>query len=437
MASWLASHVGVSLITARQYVHVAHALQEYPLLNAEFAAGRLSYSRVRAVIRCVSPGTEEAMVSMAKHATASQMERFAAGVDRVRRRANPGDDLSGWEKRELHLVLQEDGTWILRGRLPAEVGVALKRALDTEVDAQRTAFVGDAAASGDGSGDGSGNTPSDTSGAKGLEPVERRRVDALDAVIKRGHQRCESVDDESSGGVRTLVVVHRYPDGNELEGGPAISDMTADRLECDADVIEAIHRDPGDQPARACNSCGDQRDQRDQRGDLVGPQIRFNRKARRTPTMTMRRWLMDRDQGCRFNGCGRKGKLHAHHVIEYRNGGRTTTKNLVMLCDFHHRAVHNHGWVITGDPAGRLTFARPGLTPPKPVDGDIEQLVANICGPISPTLHGDRFDLNYIVSVFLDAQDHETRTTTARTTTSDPIPTGVSNTPQSTTSLDR
>jgi hypothetical protein len=37
-------------------------------------------------------------------------------------------------------------------------------------------------------------------------------------------------------------------------------------------------------------------------------------------------------------------------------------------------------------------------------------LIANISGPISPTRYaGDRFDLNYIVSVFLDAQDHEAR----------------------------
>jgi hypothetical protein len=40
---------------------------------------------------------------------------------------------------------------------------------------------------------------------------------------------------------RPLVVVHRFLDGNELEDGPTISEATADRLECEADIIEAVH----------------------------------------------------------------------------------------------------------------------------------------------------------------------------------------------------
>jgi hypothetical protein len=81
-----------------------------------------------------------------------------------------------------------------------------------------------------------------------------------------------------------------------------------------------------------------------------------------------------------------------------------------MLCDVHHRAVHTQGWIITGDPGGQLTFTRPGLAPISPPDGDIERLIANITGPINPIRYaGDRFDLKYIVSVFLDAQDYEVR----------------------------
>jgi hypothetical protein len=387
MATWLASHVGVSLVTARQYVYVAHAIQRFPILKAEFAAGRLSYSRVRAVARCVTPETEKAMVSMARHATAPQLERFAAGVDRVRKRAIPGDDESGRVNRELHLTLDDDGTWILRGRLPAEVGVALRRALDAEVQVQRLVLLADAAASGS------------TTGDAGLDPIDARRVDALDTLIKRGHQATATDNREP----RPLVVVHRYPDGNELEDGPAISDATASRLECEADIIEAVHaprtcRRHNDSNIDA-NSC-----------DECRPEIRLNRKARRTPKATTRRWLIERDQGCRFNGCGRKAHLHSHHVVEYGRGGQTTVKNLIMLCDVHHRVVHNHGWVITGDPGGQLTFTRPGLTPIQPPDGDIERLIANITGPINPIRYaGDRFDLQYIVSVFLDAQDYEAR----------------------------
>ena len=73
-----------------------------------------------------------------------------------------------------------------------------------------------------------------------------------------------------------------------------------------------------------------------------------------------------------------------------------------MLCDAHHRLVHEHGWTITGTPSTELRFTRPGCQPPKPYDGDIERLIANATGPIAPILHGDRFNLSYVVSTIID-----------------------------------
>ena len=80
---WLAGYVGVSVVTARQYVQVANALVGLPLVAAEFAKGRLSYSRVRALCRFVTPELEADMVEMARVATAAQLERMAAGVERA------------------------------------------------------------------------------------------------------------------------------------------------------------------------------------------------------------------------------------------------------------------------------------------------------------------------------------------------------------------
>ena len=56
-----------------------------PLVAAEFAKGRLSYSRVRALCRFVTPELEADMVEMARFATAAQLERMAAGVERAKR----------------------------------------------------------------------------------------------------------------------------------------------------------------------------------------------------------------------------------------------------------------------------------------------------------------------------------------------------------------
>ena len=48
-----------------------------------------------------------------------------------------------------------------------------------------------------------------------------------------------------------------------------------------------------------------------------------------------------RDGGCRFPGCTHDRWLHAHHIRHWANGGATDSENLVTLCGFHHRLVHD------------------------------------------------------------------------------------------------
>ena len=73
----------------------------------------------------------------------------------------------------------------------------------------------------------------------------------------------------------------------------------------------------------------------------------------------LRRQLRHRDGGCRWRGCQRRRGLHAHHLVWFSHGGHTVLSNLVLLCRRHHRAVHEGGWRIEGDPAGTLRFIRP------------------------------------------------------------------------------
>jgi hypothetical protein len=70
-----------------------------------------------------------------------------------------------------------------------------------------------------------------------------------------------------------------------------------------------------------------------------------------------------RDSGCRFPGCTRQGWLDAHHIIHWIDGGLTDLENLLSLCRFHHRRVHEGGWTIHGNLTGTLTFVdRSGRT---------------------------------------------------------------------------
>jgi hypothetical protein len=64
---------------------------------------------------------------------------------------------------------------------------------------------------------------------------------------------------------------------------------------------------------------------------------------------------------CRFPGCDMPHQfVQIHHVKHWVHGGHTDRSNLIMLCGFHHRLIHNTpGWVISGNPNQRLVFANP------------------------------------------------------------------------------
>ena len=87
-AHWLSWQCGVGLTAGREQVRVARALLSLPLLAEEFAAGRLSYSKVRAVSRVATAETEATLVEWAVHATAAQ-RRVTRTAD-VRARHTPG-----------------------------------------------------------------------------------------------------------------------------------------------------------------------------------------------------------------------------------------------------------------------------------------------------------------------------------------------------------
>jgi hypothetical protein len=83
-AHWLIWWIGIGPVAAREHVRVARALGELKLVDAAFAAGKLTFSKVRAITRVVTPAIEQEFIDIAVHATASQIERIAAAFRRVR-----------------------------------------------------------------------------------------------------------------------------------------------------------------------------------------------------------------------------------------------------------------------------------------------------------------------------------------------------------------
>jgi hypothetical protein len=83
-------------------------------------------------------------------------------------------------------------------------------------------------------------------------------------------------------------------------------------------------------------------------------------RTSREPSSWMLRQLRYRDRECRFPGCGARRFTQAHHIVWWRYGGRTDLDNLLLICSFHHRLVHEKGWSVKRDPDGTIRWFLPG-----------------------------------------------------------------------------
>ena len=89
-----------------------------------------------------------------------------------------------------------------------------------------------------------------------------------------------------------------------------------------------------------------------------------------------------RDKGCRFPGCTFQRYVDGHHIQHWVHGGETKLSNLVSLCRFHHRLVHEGKVEIQRLDDGAFRFLRPNgvsYNSPQPAEGceiSVDQLVA-------------------------------------------------------------
>ncbi len=145
---------------------------------------------------------------------------------------------------------------------------------------------------------------------------------------------------EAMTGDRHQIVIHvsaeTLRDGSEgrceFEDGPSFAAETARRLGCDTSLVGIVENDK-EEP------------------------LSVGRKTR-TISPALRRALNARDQGCRFPGCTHKRFVDAHHIHHWAHGGETKPSNLVTLCRFHHRIVHEGGVRIEMLDDGAFRFVR-------------------------------------------------------------------------------
>ena len=86
-------------------------------------------------------------------------------------------------------------------------------------------------------------------------------------------------------------------------------------------------------------------------------------RAARYATPAIRVALGERDKGCAM--CSRPLPwCDAHHIDFWSHGGRTSTRNMVMLCVGCHHRVHDCGWIIEVDDRDNVSFIPPATVDP-------------------------------------------------------------------------
>ena len=127
---------GIGLNAAREKVRVAHALKPLARISAAFAAGELSFSKVRALTRIADTGNEAELLNLARYATAAQVEKLVRAYRRVGRLEERERAMAQHASRELSYYYDDDGSLVIRARLPADEGAVVLQALNAAMDAQ-------------------------------------------------------------------------------------------------------------------------------------------------------------------------------------------------------------------------------------------------------------------------------------------------------------
>ena len=401
-ARWLTWRIGLAPSAAREKVRVARALGDLPLMSEAMKQGELSYSKVRALTRVARPETEKELVELGRAGTAAHIERVVRAWRRIDRSVEAANDELRDASSRVATHIDENGMFVIRGRLAPEAGEVLMKALDAageklfaeqgqhrppagKVRADALTLVAESALKGGldpgSSGDryqvvvhvsdeepkNSGEAP--TTGCATCASAETRVAGASAETSRKPKPTCEPPT----------------PRGAWLgDSHVPVSAETARRIACDAGKVRMTHRS--------------------------GQVLSVGRKTRTIPP-SIRRALEFRDQGCRFPGCTSK-HCDAHHIVHWADGGETKLSNLVLLCRRHHRLLHEGGFGgrLAGDGAVQFTDARgrplERSPAPPPVSLDaarelvehLEDAGVLITGKESmPTWDGKPLDLPYVM----------------------------------------
>jgi hypothetical protein len=306
-ASWIARTCNMSVHSAADRLCVGAQLEDLPQIKAALASGEIGYQSV-AILSHLRDKLgekrelfdEEEMLDLARRHSVFHLRRLC---DVARHVADPDGFFNEAEesylRRGLHISQMSDGMYKVDGVLDPVTGASLKTAAETLAKRQ---------------------------GPEDERKHSQRMHDALGEMVN--HALGQGTLPRRHG-VKPHINLTTTIEGlkNELGVPPAelelslpISTRTLERIACDCTMSRVLLAD-----------------------SMV---IDVGRATRVVSAPTMRA-LRVRDKGCRFPGCDRQVNWSsAHHVDHWSRGGPSNLPNLVLLCHYHHRLVHEGGWQV-------------------------------------------------------------------------------------------
>jgi hypothetical protein len=306
-ASWIARNCKMSVTSAHDRLRVGEQLESLPQVKAALISGEIGYQSTSQLARLREKlgdkqdlFNEEEMLGFARQFSVRELRELC---DRAWHVVDPdgffNEAEENYTRRRLHISQMADGMHRVDGLLDPVTAAAVKTLIDPL---------------------------SKRKGPEDERTPAQRRHDALGEGINHALDQGTL---PRRNGVRPHVNVTTTLEGlkNELGAPPAdlelslpISTRTLERLTCDCTISRVL---------------------------LADSMVIDVGRATRTVSAPMRRALRTRDKGCRFPGCDRQVDwTNPHHIDHWSRGGPGDRENLVLVCYYHHRLVHEGGWQV-------------------------------------------------------------------------------------------
>ena len=305
---WLRTHGKLSAGAAAEHVATARQLEKLPRTEEALARGEIGYQHAVAMAR-TAEHVGAAEVRKAENRLLEAAEKmdpgqFAGVAKSFEHQVDAQSALieanRAHQRRYLQIGEAINGLVRIEGQVTPDAGAIIRTAIEPYASPSKS---------------------DDRSAGQ-------RLADALVEVCRRGRSGQGSGAGQANGaGPRPQLIITTAADtlagiegapAGQLEWGGMVPAETVRRLACDS----AITRITG-----------------------LGELDREITHASRTIPPATRRALVARDHHCVFPGCDRPAPwCDGHHLVFWADGGPTKLDNLGLVCEPHHRKVHEDGW---------------------------------------------------------------------------------------------